>query len=87
MCIAKGDSGFLVLRDGVVVFRTKPQQHFFDCPLQFAACPEYVEETDSVDDADVFDVSVEYDDIIVTGELVFERNDLSTGSTQTTCSW
>lgn len=29
-----GDSGFLVLRDGDVVFRSRPQQHSFNFPFQ-----------------------------------------------------
>ena len=39
----QGDSGFIVVRNGRTVFRTKPEQHFWDCPLQFAAKPEYAQ--------------------------------------------
>ena len=37
----QGDSGFLVARQGGIVFQTTPVQHFWDCPLQFAAHPDY----------------------------------------------
>ncbi|XP_062224443.1 LOW QUALITY PROTEIN: putative protein phosphatase 2C 24 [Phragmites australis] len=32
-----GDSGFAVLRDGRILYRSKPQQQFFHCPLQLNA--------------------------------------------------
>lgn len=32
-----GDSGFLVIRDGQLLFQSPAQQHFFDCPLQVGA--------------------------------------------------
>ena len=34
-----GDSGFIVIRNGKVFARSKPLQHYFDCPLQFGAYP------------------------------------------------
>jgi len=46
-----GDSGFLVIRNGAVVFQTPVQEHFFDCPYQLGAAPEYVPETDYPSDA------------------------------------
>jgi len=30
-----GDSGFVVVRNGTVLFQTPALQHFFDCPFQF----------------------------------------------------
>lgn len=29
-----GDSGFLVIRDGELVFESPSMQHYFDCPFQ-----------------------------------------------------
>jgi hypothetical protein len=31
---AQGDSGFIVIRRGTIVARSRPLQHYFDCPLQ-----------------------------------------------------
>ncbi len=42
-----GDSGFLVVRNGQILFESPTQQHFFDCPYQFGAVPEYTQATDS----------------------------------------
>jgi serine/threonine protein phosphatase PrpC len=33
-CVNLGDSGMLVLRKGKVIFRSKEQQHYFNCPFQ-----------------------------------------------------
>jgi protein phosphatase PTC7 len=63
----QGDSGFLVLRQGKVVVRSSPLQHFFDCPLQFGAFPEHVEATDSADNAEIFNLPVELGDVIIAG--------------------
>lgn len=49
-----GDSGFLVVRNGTVLFQTPTLQHFFDCPYQFGAFPEHVEATDYSSDAQTF---------------------------------
>ena len=48
-----GDSGFIVIRNGEVTYQSTPMQHFFDCPLQFGAYPEYVEATDNAEDAEI----------------------------------
>eukprot|EP00172_Hildenbrandia_rubra_P003364 Plantae.Rhodophyta-Hildenbrandia_rubra.ctg5290.p1 GENE.Plantae.Rhodophyta-Hildenbrandia_rubra.ctg5290~~Plantae.Rhodophyta-Hildenbrandia_rubra.ctg5290.p1 ORF type:complete len:393 (+),score=81.84 Plantae.Rhodophyta-Hildenbrandia_rubra.ctg5290:1550-2728(+) len=55
-----GDSGVRVIRKGKLIFRTREQQHFFNCPYQLG--------TDSVDDvrsADSIDWSVESGDWVV----------------------
>lgn len=63
----QGDSGFLVIRKGSVVFRSPALQHFFDCPLQFAAFPDYTNATDTSDDAGLYELSIEAGDVIVAG--------------------
>ncbi|GAB4819383.1 hypothetical protein N2152v2_006429 [Parachlorella kessleri] len=60
-----GDSGFLLIRGGKVVFQSPALQHFFDCPYQFGAFPEHAEATDTVDDAAVYDLEVHPGDVIV----------------------
>jgi protein phosphatase PTC7 len=65
----QGDSGFVVIRDGRVVAKSKPLQHYFDCPLQFGSFPEFVEATDTADMADSYKVPLAPGDIIVAGEL------------------
>lgn len=35
-----GDSGVLIIRDGSKLFRTKEQQHFFNCPYQLTSVTE-----------------------------------------------
>lgn len=65
--ISQGDSGFLILRNGAVAFRSPPLQHFFDCPLQFAAFPDYTSATDNAEDAGLYDIDVQQGDLIVAG--------------------
>lgn len=62
-----GDSGFLVIRDGKELIKSKPLQHYFDCPLQFGAFPEYVEATDTAEMADLYNIALRPYDIIVAG--------------------
>jgi len=62
-----GDSGFIVVRDGEIVLKTEPQQHFFDCPYQLGAAPEYVPETDYASDARRFRTKLQPGDCIVMG--------------------
>jgi protein phosphatase PTC7 len=63
----QGDSGFIVVRNGEIAMRSSPKQHFFDCPLQFGAYPEFVDGTDTADDAEVFHLPVQPGDIVVAG--------------------
>jgi protein phosphatase PTC7 len=62
-----GDSGFAVIRNGTVVFQTPPLQHFFDCPLQLGAFPEFVDATDYPSDAKTYSLNVIPGDTIVAG--------------------
>jgi protein phosphatase PTC7 len=62
-----GDSGFFVARGRKVAAKSKPLQHFFDCPLQFGSYPEFVEATDTADQAEMFDLPLQVGDIIVAG--------------------
>eukprot|EP00889_Picochlorum_renovo_P002242 jgi/Picre1/29272/NNA_004664.t1 len=60
-----GDSGFVIVRDGRVHFKTPVQEHFFDCPYQLGAAPEYVPETDYPADAMQFREQLQSGDVIV----------------------
>uniref|UniRef100_A0A061QJK1 Protein phosphatase n=1 Tax=Tetraselmis sp. GSL018 TaxID=582737 RepID=A0A061QJK1_9CHLO len=62
-----GDSGFAVFRDGRAVFRSEPLQHYFDCPFQFGAYPEYVEMTDTPVDAQEYRLTIKPGDVVVMG--------------------
>lgn len=62
-----GDSGFILIRNGTVVFKTRALEHFFDCPYQLGSFPDYTDATDTVDDAEVHDVPVMPGDVIVAG--------------------
>ncbi len=66
MCV-QGDSGFVVVRQGQVVARSKPLQHYFDCPLQLGAYPEFVEATDTADMADLYSIPLLPGDVVVAG--------------------
>ena len=60
-----GDSGFLVIRNGHVVLQTPVQEHFFDCPFQLGAAPEYVPETDYPEDSNQIKHQLQEGDVIV----------------------
>mmetsp|Transcript_28670 Transcript_28670/g.54920 ORF Transcript_28670/g.54920 Transcript_28670/m.54920 type:complete len:437 (-) Transcript_28670:149-1459(-) len=60
-----GDSGFLVIRDGELVFESPSMQHYFDCPFQLCN-PEFAP-SDSADDAMSFELEVKEGDVIVAG--------------------
>lgn len=62
-----GDSGFIVIRGGKIIARSKPLQHYFDCPLQLGCYPDFVEATDTADMADLYRVPLQPGDIIVAG--------------------
>lgn len=55
-----GDAGVRVVRNGVVVHRTIPREHFFDCPFQFGS-----ESSDSADEAEVVSFPVQVGDTVV----------------------
>ena len=50
----------MLVREGKIVYRSPVLQHFFDCPLQFGAVPDFSESTDSVEDAAVAELQVEF---------------------------
>ena len=62
-----GDSGFVVLRNDAVMARSTPQQHFFDCPKQLAACPEHCQGTDYARDGERISLQLQEGDIIIMG--------------------
>jgi protein phosphatase PTC7 len=62
-----GDSGFIVVRNGEIVLQAPFQEHFFDCPFQLGAAPEFVPETDEASDAAVLATQLEAGDVIVMG--------------------
>ncbi|KAG1662444.1 hypothetical protein FOA52_004025 [Chlamydomonas sp. UWO 241] len=62
-----GDSGFIVLRRGVIIARSRPLQHYFDCPLQLGCFPDFVEATDTADEAELYTIDVRPGDVIVAG--------------------
>lgn len=61
----QGDSGFAVFRKGALLFQSKPLQHFFDCPYQFASCPDFTEDTDRPEDASEYELQLTSGDVIV----------------------
>ena len=63
----QGDSGFMLVREGKVVYRSPVLQHFFDCPLQFGAVPDFSESTDSAEDAAVAELQVQPGDVLLAG--------------------
>lgn len=59
-----GDSGLLVIRDGVIVFATKEQQHYFNCPVQLGNGVGQ-ESMDTTQMGDVIDVVVQPGDLAI----------------------
>jgi len=43
-----GDSGFILLRKGQLIFKTKEQQHYFNCPLQLGCSRDQPEHSDQI---------------------------------------
>lgn len=60
-----GDSGFALFRTGELVFQSSPLQHFFDCPYQFASCPDFTDDTDRPEDASDYELQLQSGDVIV----------------------
>ncbi len=64
-----GDSGFLVVRDGRVVHRSREQQHFFNTPFQLSLPPAEVAAgavlTDPPEAADTYEFKVRDGDVIL----------------------
>lgn len=57
-----GDSGFLVVRQGVTIFKSPRQQHTFNFPYQLSS-----QGSDPVSSAEVFTVDVAFGDVIIMG--------------------
>ncbi|KAL3130846.1 hypothetical protein ABBQ38_000178 [Trebouxia sp. C0009 RCD-2024] len=60
-----GDSGFALFRNKELIFQSSPLQHFFDCPYQFAACPDFTDDTDRAEDAVNYELELQSGDVIV----------------------
>ena len=61
-CVNLGDSGVRLIRRGQVIYRSKEQQHYFNCPYQLGT-----RSTDRISDAVIDTVSVEAGDWLVLG--------------------
>jgi len=59
-CLNLGDSGFMVVRSGSILFRTKEQQHVFNFPVQLGTG-----HTTTPDDGDQIHVDVHDGDIVI----------------------
>ena len=59
-----GDSGYRVLRGGVVVHVSEPQQHAFDCPLQLGSA-KYLPDTDRAEEGITADVALQAGDVLL----------------------
>ena len=57
----------MLVRSGRVVYRSPILQHFFDCPLQFGAAPDFSESTDNAEDAAVAELQVQPGDVLLAG--------------------
>lgn len=59
-----GDCGVRIVRSGSIVFETAPQQHDFNLPYQLSH-PRMFPQTDTADNADVYEPDVQKGDVIV----------------------
>lgn len=50
-----------------VHLKSDPLQHFFDCPFQFGAYPDFVDATDDADQATAYNVHMQPNDVIIAG--------------------
>ncbi|KAG4101036.1 protein serine/threonine phosphatase 2C [Neocallimastix lanati (nom. inval.)] len=67
-----GDSGFIVIRNGKVVYQTHELQHYFNAPYQLSVLPDEMKNDpinimDSPNDAIIDQYTVEEGDVIVLG--------------------
>lgn len=58
-----GDSGFLIVRNNEIFFKTKEQQHSFNFPFQLGTGS-----TDKPEHAELFELDVEENDIVILGK-------------------
>ena len=63
--VLQGDSGFALFRNKELIFQSSPLQHFFDCPYQFASCPDFTNDTDQPEDAADYELQLQSGDVIV----------------------
>lgn len=61
-----GDSGFVVVRRGKIVYNCPTVSHTFNCPLQLG-CDTHYPQTDGVDDGASVEVTLERGDVVVMG--------------------
>lgn len=64
-----GDSGFLVIRNGCVIYKTKEQQHYFNCPYQIGSSRDVPEDAQKI----VFDDLQSGDIIVAATDGVFDN--------------
>jgi len=43
-----GDSGFLIIRNGALIYKTKEQQHYFNCPFQIGSSRDMPEDAQRI---------------------------------------
>ncbi|KAK9823555.1 hypothetical protein WJX72_003722 [[Myrmecia] bisecta] len=61
-----GDSGFRVVRQGECIYASQVQQHEWNMPFQLAS-PEILPETDSAQDAEMYELQLQGGDVVVFG--------------------
>jgi len=64
-----GDSGFLIIRNGSVMYKTKEQQHYFNCPYQIGSSRDVPEDAQKI----VFDDLQSGDIIVAATDGVFDN--------------
>ncbi|KAM6500529.1 Protein phosphatase 2C (PP2C)-like domain containing protein [Amanita muscaria] len=66
-----GDSGYVIIRNSSIIYRQRPQTHFFNCPKQLTKLPTHSRYrfkdscVDSPSDAEVYEITLRDGDIIV----------------------
>lgn len=64
-----GDSGFLIIRNGSAIYKTKEQQHYFNCPYQIGSSRDVPEDAQKI----VFDDLQSGDIILAATDGVFDN--------------
>ena len=67
-----GDSGFLIVRDGQIIYRSKEQQHFFNAPYQLSLYPSWIKPSATAiinvpADSNVTEHQLVHGDVIILG--------------------
>ncbi|WVQ68547.1 uncharacterized protein L199_006756 [Kwoniella botswanensis] len=64
-----GDSGFAIMKNDQIKYISKPQTHFFNCPLQLSKIPKDMRQAgiihDTPDMADVKEIELEVGDVVI----------------------